>query len=207
MHYDTAPKSQEKSLRARMLEALQNEIAFESFMDWIQKEFSSECLLSCIELVQFSECLVQFVEDRCRGDLTQIETLTSAHDLHLDILFFDQMPQSSIVYPDKGSASSLRTRSSTLNGNNDQARLEWDALIKMAGAFHTKYIRIRSELEINISGGLRNKWRLLDTTQYPEDEVLTLIAIVNDVVKEMMKYMQQSFNRFDTVSNSKHSAE
>merc|ERR1712194_809965 len=70
-------------------------------------------------------------------------------------------------------------------------------LSRIAGALYEKYVRRHSELEINISSMLRNRWEALDDLDYPQNDLLKIVQIVDEVISEMYFYMKQSFLRFD----------
>ena len=91
------------------------------------------------------------------------------------------MPKSTIVYGSFGGEDA-----------DGKARMT-----RIAGALYVKYIERHCELEINISSALHNRWDLLHFRNYPEDDMMHLVAVVDDVILEMFKYIQQSFIRFD----------
>ncbi len=67
----------------------------------------------------------------------------------------------------------------------------------IAGTLYKKYIDRYSELEINISWSLRNRWEQLHSNDYPGEDFMALSSAVDEVIAEMFKYIRQSFMRFD----------
>jgi len=74
---------------------------------------------------------------------------------------------------------------------------EWKHMTRIASALYEKYIRRFCELEINISWTLRGRWDVLHCQGYPEEDIIKLIQIVDEVLSEMLRFIQQSFQRFE----------
>lgn len=89
-----------------------------------------------------------------------------------NIVFYSEIPKSTIVH-------------------------STDGIPAIADALYEKYIRSHSELQINISSMLRHRWDLLHFTNYHERDRDKLISAVAEVLQEMLKYIRQSFLRFD----------
>merc|ERR1712154_436901 len=153
-------------------------------------------MLSVIELVQFKSLL------RSYGQGTDSPVSSPSDDRNGEqIVFFNRMPTSSIVHDDTVEVKEIALVKSASAGENDQAPYGNDQkelrLRRVASSLHEKYIRRHCELEVNISGTLRDQWGALHSRDYPVDEVSELIQVVNQVVSEMMKYVRQSFLRYD----------
>ena len=166
------------------METLQDELQFESFMDWLFREFSSEVMLSVIELVQFKQYLKKY------GQRTDVN----------EIGFFEKMPSSSIV--ESAQTLELNEVQSSSAGHEQtwsDSHTGWVSVPRIAGALYDKYIRRHSVLEINISATLRNRWHTLHSSDYPQEDLPELSQLVDEVISEMLKYMRQSFLRFDNL--------
>ena len=146
-------------------------------MEWMYREFSSEVLLSAIEYTQFKAVLKEYGQS---GDDSN----------GIEIIFYSEIPKSSIVHHQIFGSTAGQIEDTSIS-QNDSTRLT-----TIAGALYTKYIQRHSEMEINISYSLRNRWDLLHSNNYPEDDLVELNSAVDEVIKEMLKYIRQSFNRF-----------
>ena len=169
--HSESPKSSESpqgSIRNKLRETLQDETQFESFMEWMYREFSSEAMLSAIELVQFRALLREYGRNA---------------DTAEEIIFYPEIPKSSIIHGVTGSTTVSQGRITRL--------------ATIAGALYRKYMDRQAELEVNISWPLRNRWDLLHFRNYPEDDMTELVSAIDDVIAEMFKYIRQSFVRFD----------
>ena len=165
--------SPSQSLEERLRKTLQDESEFQLFMDWMFREFSSEVLLSVIELVQFQALLKEY------GQTTAASSEEVDRTFGEQIVFYRTIPRSSIVHENTKQVKGL------------------GQLTRIASSLYEKYIRSHSELEINIGSGLRDRWGALHSTNYPIDKLKQLNSVVSDCVCEMMKYIRQSFLRFD----------
>ena len=169
------PNSSQSSLEDKLRETLQDEAQFESLMEWMYREFSSEALLSLIEFVQFKVLLKEY-EQKADDDE--------------EMRFYSEIPKSTIVHA--VSESTAGKLEETTGSQNGSARLP-----PIADALYKKYIERHSELEINISYSLRNRWDVLHFKNYPEDDMGELVNAVDEVISEMLKYIRHSFMRFD----------
>ena len=183
-------------------ETLKDEQKCEAFIDWMYREFSSEAILSFLEFVQFKKYVKEEIGKKDGKDV-------SAETGRFDFEFYDEMPRSTIVYDtwsvsnlDDVVASSLvdvPSLSTVLESNSSAAE---DVLIRTRRIAHLlfrKYIDYHSELEINISGPLRNKFVKLDETNYAGMELVQFVTFHDDLIYEMMKYQARSYRRFERV--------
>ena len=159
----------------KLKDTLLDEAQFELLMDWMYSEFSCEIMLSVIEYVQFKAVLDEYEQST---------------DTAEEIIFYAEIPRSTIVHGVNGSmAEHLEETRDPLTG---LARMS-----TIAGALYKKYIERHSELEINISSSLRNRWNSLHSRKYPENDLTELVSAVDEVISEMLKYIRQAFIRFD----------
>lgn len=186
-HSQQSPKamSPRSLMEIKMRETLKDERRFEVFIDWMYREFSSEVMLSVIELVQFK----QYLKD-C-GLITDTDNEEGVN-------FYRKMPRSTIVYgvPTLRSISMLKSDSAgdEETGVDEVNSNQWGCI---GSALYEKYIERHSELEVNISFGLRRRWEKLHLTRYPESGVEEFASVCDSVVEEMLKYVRESFDRFD----------
>ena len=69
---------------------------------------------------------------------------------------------------------------------------------RIAHLLYYKYIDPQhAALEINISGPQRRKYKKLDESDYDEMDLEQFLFLYDEVIKEMMKYLQQSYERFE----------
>ena len=199
------PKSTSKSisklpLTERLQETLRDEVKFESFIDWVYREFSAEVMLSVIELSQFRAYLKDMDSENL-GNSSEIN-----HNC-TNIEFYKNMPQSSILQ----STHSLRlcnlepVASLSTGGNGIDMECDHDLddgnrkaeVTRIVEALYLKYIERAAELEINVSSTLRNRWDILQGKQYPIEDLQLLTCVIEETIAEMLKYMRQSFIRFE----------
>eukprot|EP01083_Nonionella_stella_P056644 149045_1 len=187
-------------------DVLKNEHGFSSMLNHLAKEFSTEVLLSIVEFTMFKKYLYDNVlhmvgrDDRDHamgivdGATSPMEvsmtpsTMTGRPPKKLSlidvdvpylVLPFEKLPKSAIVY------------------NEDISNKEKCYLL------YEKYIRPGSEYEINISGGLRTKYRdmLDDKTKWMKQISFTIdmatMADLFDKCNEVnLGLMKHSFTRF-----------
>ena len=191
--------------RLKLQETLNDEHKCEAFIDWMYREFSSEAILSTLECVQFKQYIKQEIG---KIDGSDVSTETDRFDFEL----FDGMPRSTIVYDtwslvhiEKGNMLSGSDALSLSEAVQSGSSPTDDPLIKAKRIAHIlfmKYIDYHAELEINISGSLRNKYVHLDQTNYEGMELEHFLTLHNDLISEMMKYQSQSYRRFSRSSFS-----
>lgn len=180
------------SLADKLRETLQDELRFAPFIDWMYREFSSEVMLSVIEFSQFQDYLKTIA-----GTVDSIGVMATNETLGKGIVFFDTMPRSSILRREMPSEDVEHETDAKRNNQKDEH------VRRSARALYEKYIRRHCELEINISSILRTRWDLMDCRNYPRKDWTELGNMTDEVVKEMMKYIRQSFLRFDFQQGSK----
>lgn len=177
--------SSPQSLEQKLRRTLQEETEFEMLMDWMFREFSSEVLLSVIELVQFQSFLKEYGQ-----------TATTVLSPSERIVFYGRIPSSSIVHQEESlDKKEVKVVNSSSEDSEDKRRKL--RLKRIASTLHEKYIRRHCELEINISCSLRDRWGMLHSNNYPSDQLTELNTVVNCIIQEMMKYLRQSYIRFD----------
>merc|ERR1712154_171135 len=118
------------------------------------------------------------------------------------------MGRSSIVYDPVGvtsndkinpsSHSDLSAVSADLESGTSHIEKPLIKCKKIAHLLFKKYIGShRAEHEINISGSLRNKYIDLEQRQYDGVDLEQYLTLYDEVIAEMMKYMAQSYRRFE----------
>ena len=180
------------TLTEKLRETLNDEPKCEAFIDWMYREFSSEAILSFLEFVQFKKYIKQEMGETDRMGIFDFE-------------LYNGMPQSTIIYDsnrvDRKTSPSLKDPATTL-----AAYLESDgkpsekSLIRCKRIAHLlfeKYIDYHSEHEINISGPLRNNFVELDQKDYHGMDLEQFVSLYDEVLSVMMKYIRQSFGRFE----------
>merc|ERR1711879_345138 len=115
--------------------------------------------------------------------LTNEET-ESAELFREDIVFYAKIPKSTIVY------YNATKESADIISTTDSIRFQ-----QIAGALYEKYIKTHSELELNISWGLRNIWDSLHRRNYPQEDWKELQIGIDDVISEMIYYIRESYAR------------
>merc|ERR1719242_1878293 len=153
-------------------DALKNEQQFELLIQWMCREFSSENALCLIELVQFKQFVL--------GHMQSTETLGDGVR-YID-LFYKSVPKSSIIHEHKSDSNGI------------------EMFKEIAHLLHDKYIRVNSELQVNISSQLRRRYMILDVKKW-EMEMVELLNIFDKVMDEMYFFMRQSFMRYQHVLN------
>ena len=147
---------------------LQNKRKFELFIQWMYKEFSAEAGLCFIELVQFKKALIDFLKKKDKG---------SKFDTALVDLLNDGVPQSSIVFVDEYGVDGIAKFKS------------------IAHRLFQKYIRQGAEFEVNISFVMRLEYTRTDENGW-NMEAMDLVQVFDNVIKEMLGFMRQSFFRY-----------
>merc|ERR1711920_333086 len=127
------------SLSNALCDVLREEMKFEMFIDWMLREFCSESVLCFVEMCQFKELMVSVVGGGGDRKYKYVG------------LLYDEIPRSSIVHRVKNKFMVF-----------DLYQLMDDdgcnKFGKIAGLLFAKYIDNDSELQVNISGGLRRKY-------------------------------------------------
>lgn len=117
-----------------------------------------------------------------RALLKEKEQSTDADEL----IFYDNIPRSSIVH------DTALTEEMTACPQQ-----EWERIIRIATALDAKYIRRHAELEINLACASRNRWNALLSLGYSENNVKAMTAQTRFVIEEMLKYLRESYIRFE----------
>lgn len=156
-------------------------------------------MLSVIELVQFKQYLNKYG--------STAEQLRDTPEVVREIKFGSYMPSSSIVYEEHSLKRSDTAQSKSMSTGTqemeEQSQDEKGRLSEIAGALYHKYIERHCALEINISGPLRCKWDELHSANYPAEDVGELTSVVDLTLAEMLKYIRQSFLRYDISGRDK----
>merc|ERR1712228_623781 len=158
------------------------------------REFSSETILCFIEMVEFKQSLIanwsiQAKHEAIHKDtILMIETakteenmMSSIASLACEYKLYENVPKSSIVY-------GVEPIDSIEDVKN------------MVKKLYAKYIKEGSELEVNVTGDLKNNYLILDAAEWRLN-IKELIDVFDPVIGEMFDHMLQSFSRF--VSESK----
>ena len=196
------------TFREKLRETLSDEQKCEAFIDWMYREFCSEVILSFLEFVQFRN----YVKAEIRK--TDGNDVVAGDSDPYDFVLYDGMPKSSIIY-DSGQSNEGISQEMTLSWLVHVSSLSRDTdsgaaptentLIKckrIAHLFFRKYIEHHSELEINISGSLRNKYVDLEQKEYDGMNVKQFVTLYDKVLAEMMKYQSQSYQRFERANQN-----
>merc|ERR1712117_8316 len=123
----------------------------------------------------------------------------------VEIKFAASVPRSSIIVDEQivdQPHATERAESVSASGAQDTDSEAYH-IRRIASALYSKYIEPHCELELNTSWTLRMRWESLNSANYPEEDLPKLFALVEDVLREMMKYMSQSFLRFDVDRDNK----
>ena len=160
------------SVTDKLRSTLSDEQKFEQFVQWMYGEFSSETILAFIELVQFKEFMMNEIKNE---------------GVECKWRFYENIPKSSII-------SSLKTKEIAQTGVENQRDNEYR---KIAHRLYAKYIKIGTELEVNISALLRDKYEDLDDNNW-QIEINELHNTFDEVIEEMFMLMLQSFVRFES---------
>ena len=188
------------SFREQLQETLNDEHKCEAFIDWMYREFSSEAILSFLEFVQFKKCIKEVI-----GETD--ENSTSAETDPFDFEFYDGMPRSTIIYEtwtvvdsDNGagvSMSDVLSLSAVVGSGSSLTEDPSMRAKRIAHLLFAKYIDYHAELEINISGRLRDTFVHLDQSNYAGMELVQFATVYDELISEMMKYQTYSYRRFE----------
>lgn len=168
------------SIASKLRSTFGDETKFENLVDWIYREFCSEIILCFIEMVQFKQRVKEYMTSK---------GVSSGDDV-LEFELYPEIPKSSIVW--RGHRHGTLSPSITGVKTEDVTGLRLKAHL-----LFEKYIKLRSEHEINISGPLRERYRSLDVSGYEELDAAELMGLFDDVINELLKYIRESFIRFD----------
>lgn len=175
----------------RILETFKTEVEVEAFIDWMYREFSSESILSFIEFVQFK----QWVKQRIRTSGGMAISLESDP---ADYQFYDKIPKSTIIYGNVTASVEMVSGMEIVDKLENWQKVDVRGRAKhIAHLLFVKYIRDRSEFQINISGPLREQYTALDQTDYENLRLLEFVSLFDELIGAMMQYIRQSFVRFD----------
>ena len=204
-------KSSTKEIKRRLLATFRSKQDFELFIGHIYREFSHETILSYIEMVQFKECVSAYIRRRHLSFADDDEVST----------FYEKIPKSSIVFPRESQVEMQTTRASQkikrlsrmasastdgpaddpeIHSNDDDFGVDVDVCARFKQAahlLHEKYIAPYSPFEVNLSCALRKRYSDLDRSHYANLDVFMLANLFDAAKEEMLKYIWQSFLRFD----------
>eukprot|EP01083_Nonionella_stella_P128966 390937_1 len=99
--------------------------------------------------------------------------------LQPEFILYDNVPKSSIVY-------------TQFKDEEDESK----KCTNMAHELYAKYIVLYAELEVNISGVLREKYRKLDEANW-NVEMNEMMDIFDALIRQMRQFMMDSFTRFE----------
>merc|ERR1712110_1124046 len=111
----------------------------------------------------------------------------------VEYVFYDEIPKSSIVWTQPtvtGKRSTLILSPSNMVRSHSMRTEKEDlsGLKSKAHLLYEKYINTRSELEINIGGSLRDRYRNLDAQEFESLDAAEMMILFDDVIKCMMRY-------------------
>eukprot|EP01084_Bolivina_argentea_P248697 416064_1 len=195
-HTNKKKEEHENIMYTKLINTFKTEDMFEGFVQWMYREFSSETILCFIELNQFKQYLINFAKTNGSYNMdTVVLDSNTGHKKQTDYEFYDSIPKSTIIY---GNATTTSTPNSKSNAvNSGSSTLECHDFKQQAHQLFEKYIKLNSELEVNISSNLRNEYYKLDENNYDMD-IVALVTVFDEVIAEMFKFMQQSFVRYQT---------
>merc|ERR1711971_481592 len=173
---------------------MKNEDLFEALVAWMMREFSGECPLMLVEFVQFKQYVLKVKEDRstvaaaAQTDTTsvvaaQTDTATDAaateekEDVKYIDYCYDGVPISSIVSRPRPGMD------------------EMEKCRNMAHELWLKYIKVGVAFEINISYGLRGKYKNCDDNNW-NMSLDELLIIFDEAMIESHKMMRPSLGRW-----------
>ena len=186
----------------KLQETLNNEQQCEAFIDWMYREFCSEVILSFLEFMQFRNYVKGEIKKTERDDIFAVNSDP------FDFALYDGMPRSSIIHDPLRVTSNYKVNPSSSNeilsvprdlesgtSHNEEPLTKCQ---RISHLLFKKYIGSHyAEHEINISGALRNKYVELEQKQYEEVDLEQFLTLYDEVIAEMMKYLAQSFRRFE----------
>eukprot|EP01084_Bolivina_argentea_P023739 44342_1 len=162
----------------KLEDVLSNGRTLNLFMNHLSKEFSMECLCSFIELSQFQKYVLKQMNENINSD-----EKPQVSDIKL-INFPSNVPTSIII-----------------EEHEEKNNIPIQNIKNKAYNLYVKYIKMGAELEINISGMMRDE--LIDTlddkNKLMNDNTMNLkelLLIFNDAKEEMMHIMKIAFVRF-----------
>merc|ERR1740123_1739122 len=162
----------------RVVDMMKNKDLFEALIAWMMKEFSVENVLSFAEFVQFKQ-YVKKIKDN-QSTVAAQQTDQTANE-EVEVKYIDYcyagVPISSII-------SRPRAGMDEMEKCRDMAHELW-----------LKYIKVGVAFEINISYGLRGKYKNCDDNNWvmPLDE---LLIIFDEAMIESHKMMRPSLGRW-----------
>jgi len=181
---------------------MKNEDLFEALVAWMMREFSGECPLMLVEFVQFKQYVLKVKEDRSTVAAAQTDTTsvvaaqtdtatdTAATEEKEEVKYidycYDGVPISSIVSRPRPGMD------------------EMEKCRNMAHELWLKYIKVGSLFEINISYGLRGKYKNCDDNNW-EMSLDELLIIFDEAMIESHKMMRPSLGRWKVDMHKKKS--
>eukprot|EP01084_Bolivina_argentea_P240468 403982_1 len=153
---------------------LMDSASFDLYKRYLSKELSIEFLLAFIEIIQLQQFIVN-----------QNAIYANEEFLYEDIMFHDNMIQSDIVHG---------------TYENEEKRDELEMIRIKSNALYQKYIEYGSKYEIMLTNETHNKITdVMSHIDWIEDEDIdtnTILALWNDVSKELFSLLLDAFYRF-----------
>ena len=176
---------------SRMDQAMQDVDVFEDVMHWMHREFCAESMLCFIELVQWKQAMAHLVDP-------------TDESMRCKYVLNESVPRSSIVQAALVNKSEAHHGESKvlLPGSSPAVESEQDTLAAMmrmrsaAQLLYDKYIVVGAELEVNISGMLRDQFREVQRT-YWNINGLELVKVFDPLLLAMRQQITNSFVRFE----------
>ena len=168
---------------ARMDNVMRDVDAFDDVIRWMHREFCAESVLCFIELAQWKQAMAAHVE-------------MDDESARCDYVLNASVPRSTIV----SRAEAVPSIPSELE------MLQLAAIMRMRDAAHAlydKYVCVGAELEVNISGKLREQYKELERTHWNLD-AHELAKVFDPLLKVMRQLMMQSFVRYENSVTTVH---
>ena len=166
----------EKLRKQQLQTILKSYEAFTAYITYLGKELSVKYLLAFIEIIQLQKYVI--------GANADLEEEMEAIDIQMfdEIEFYDDIPQSLIVYRDSGEASTLK-----------EIKMKSDELYK-------KYIEYSSKYEVLITKNTRHEivdiMSHIDWIDDDEIDIFSIMRAWDNVSKDLFSLLMDAFTRF-----------
>ena len=204
----------------KLRQTLNDEAKFQTFIDWMHREFSSEVILSFVEFIQFKQWLKE--EIRKPGGMAVSRSADKFdykfyHKMPRSSIVYDELDEKMEITPSPKATSPKATKegvdapvvseTASLSKQRDvyvmnvvlEISEDIDTLSRAKRIAHLlfkKYIKDRAEYEINISGVQRDRYTQLNRSKYAGLDLLQFVGLFDELIGEMLMYINHSFFRF-----------